>query len=178
MTYLLRYAMIVLSLFMILGTLAYFHPELLSRLGLWDAPGQLQSYYREKNRTNHLEDYNRSLQERRAKIHRIVQELCREEINLSEAACRVKDLEKENLPPLKWADIPEEKWPERLKMCLIEQVAFEFREEPQKAKRLLAKLEKEVQDNFGLSVRLEPAALPEQPKRDQAWQGPLVPVPR
>ncbi|HMF16779.1 MAG TPA: hypothetical protein VKE98_06195 [Gemmataceae bacterium] len=176
MIYLLRYTMILLSILAVLGTVAYFQPDLLSRFGVPDAPRQLQNYLREKNRSTHLKEHHRALDERRAKIGRIVQALCQEEIGLSEAARRVKALEKENLPPLIWAEIPPEKWPERLHVCLLELVADELSENPEKAARLLPRLEKEVQDKFGVSIRIE-LPEPEKSNLEKARAGPPVPLP-
>ena len=173
MIYLMRYSVILFSLLALLGGVAYFQPDLLSRFGIPDAPRQLQNYFREKNRSTHLKEHHRALDERRAKIDRIVRALCKEEIGLCEAARRVKALEKENLPPLMWVEIPKEKWPERLHVCLIELVAEELSEKPEKAARLLPRLEKEVQDKFGVSIRIE---LPK-PEREKAWRGPPLPLP-
>src|SRR5262249_50579864 len=107
----------------------------------------------------------KALEIRRVRIRQIVQDLCKEEICLGEAARRVKDLEKENLPPLKWGHIPKEKWPMQLKVCLMEHVADVLSAEPKKADKLLQKLEKEMKDEFGMIIRIE---RPEQPKENKA----------
>jgi hypothetical protein len=152
MIYLLRSAMILLVFGVILGSLAYFQPGFLSqvRLNFWDAPGQLQRYNREIRRSGNLAEFKKGQDERRAEIQKIVEAVCKEEFGLCEAARRVKALETErHLPPLTWGE-PQEKWPELLYRSLLDQVADELGNQPEKAKRLLPQLAREMQDKFGL----------------------------
>ena len=154
MSSLVRYSMILSVFALILGSLALIQPKWLGEFGqfFWEAPRYAQSYRHEKNRSHHLGEYQKALEERRAEIRKIVEAISNEKIAICEAALRVQALHKDrHLPDLRWPDLPKEKWQEQLHLCLIEQVAFEVGNETEKGRHLLERLKKEILARFPLA---------------------------
>lgn len=177
MSYVLRYALILQGSLMIFAGLAWFFPDFLPQVwsAFRDGPRLVRTCYNERDRSDELEHYNQKLIDRRAKASRIVKAICNEEIGVCEGVVRQDALEKDfHLPKLIFAHVPKSKWPELQHICLIELVADELRNDPDKAQKLLPKLLKEVQDKFGLA---EPPSL-EIFKREKSNHKGGVPVRR